>query len=123
MLWHNKTGAPADGEKSVESGIGFLQLKNYRVVIRLVDLVNENFKIRTIGQHTWMSHTSLNGVNKVVRRKFHAITPVDSPSEFSGHLGKVLVVNRLRGRQRVIPRSAYTRIRVYVPQRVEGKLL
>ena len=68
-------------------------------------------------------HLDVDGIEQVIRRELHAIAPIETLAEFDGHLGVVGIVDRLLGCQGIIPYAVDARIRVDVPQRIQGQLL
>ena len=85
----------------------------------MVDIAVEQAMIA----HSGRVLQEINGIVQVIRCKLDAIAPVDSLAKLDGHLGEVVIVDRLLGGQGIIPYAVDARIRVDVPQRIQSQLL
>ncbi len=122
VLGHHVGGAPAHSEGRVEARVGGLQVNDDRVFIWLFQLVYIA-REQAITRQSLCLHNGIDGVEHVIARELHAIAPIDALADFYGHLGEVVIVDRLLGCQGIIPYAVDSRIRVNVPQRIQGQLL
>src|SRR5581483_11794975 len=74
----------------------------------------------------WQSgclHLDIDRIEQVIPSKLDAVAPHETLTKFYRHLGEIGIVDRLLGRQSIIPYTLDTCIRVDVPERIQGQLL
>ena len=99
-----------------------------------MQLENDGFCIRSIDgcnivpqygakPHIRIFDLDIYGRFDVRRGEFYTVTPENAFAEFDAHFGKVGIVDRLVGSQRIIPGAIDAFLRIDVPKGIKGGLL
>jgi len=119
VLRHNIQGVVARREEGVEAGVRLRESKDDGIVVRLLYVCHVQVHLGGPG-HAGVRLQHVHSVDNVVGRELHAVAKVHPLPKLDGHLGKVVVVDRWLGRQRVDPLA---RLLIQVPQSVKDQAL
>ena len=103
MAWHHVNAVPARFKERMEARIRATQRETDAVIAGLFDLdikINQLWMPAALPQFG-IGFDGLDGVDDVIGVEFLAVAPHHARAQFDRHLGEVVIVDGVGGRQRV----------------------